>query len=95
MSQYDQIIQAVHDRAVGAFERWGEFKTINSGWAKLREEFEETKAEVFAFYPEPYRALSDMEKYELHERIMQESLDTAVVAVRLAYKAKQMMDVKP
>lgn len=102
---YEQILAAVLDRANGAKSKYGEFKSLEDAGNKMIEEHEELMDEIDKLInpseKDPNslygkwvpKTLSDMEKFELHERIFQESLDCCVVSLRLAFLAKSMIKV--
>ena len=86
-SIYASIANQAITRACEAHSLHGEFDSIGHGMSKLEEEFNECIDECRKIIHTP-NISSDMEKYELYERIFQESLDVAVVAVRLAHLAQ-------
>ncbi len=88
MSQYDQIIQAVHDRAVGAFEKHGEFATIKEAVKKWDEEVDEVNDEITKVEEDP--SIKNL------ERLRDELIDNSVVSLRAIYVIDQeLRKLKP
>ena len=83
-SDYIKIGDSIVQRALGAYERHSSFESILDGFAKLHEEFNEVTVEC----KDHLIAESDMERFELCQRIASEARDVAVVALRLCHLAE-------
>jgi hypothetical protein len=85
-TEYVSIAREAIDRACGAYELYGPFPSIQFAEDKLLEEFTELRFEIDRLSS---KDLSDMEKQEIWQRIKDEAIDVATVAIRIAHLAEK------